>query len=674
MKIDAAAFRRLAPAEQLAQIRGSHAEREFRVDRGAIDEKRRTAWLSIASEQPYERWWGVEILAISDEAINAERLKAGAALLVNHDASDHVGIVDDYQITGGKLRVQARFGRGARADEVWRDVLDGIRVSTSVGYQIDELELVRKEGDINHYRVTLWTPFEGSLVSVPADSTVGVARGHEKKRNTMKKEDGRTEYPSRGAQRFAQRQLVEQALGVVPAEDRLAFRGHLAQLAAGADAAEADVLSEIGDLTVAYSLWRSDTIRALGAMWPQYGGPELAKRAELDHDMTVDAVRRSLLKAVHLKRPGEEDDVNTNELGADRHAYGDAARVSHGRPLQHFKGPNAEREAYAVGMQFKALCGDTKAKRVMTEGVYGVGGAWETGAGPLATAVISNVVEQYGIARRFATVWPMDASSLNVPTNGEGLTIAGVGENVATPTSDLSTGAVALTAKEFAGGTRISRSLLDDSPIALGDFVTGELARGVAKLEDQAVFIADGTSTYSGITGILWRAENQAGFAGAKYQAATGHDTFAEIDLLDLTGAMAKLPEYARKNARWWCSASAKDAILTRLAAAAGGNNTQSIQGGIGEAFLGYQVITTPVAPSDTAATYNVKPILAFGDLRLATAFGDRRSLEVTIDMSRFVEFRQAYVAVTSRFDVNNHLRGTTASVCGPMVVLFGKT
>lgn len=486
-------------------------------------------------------------------------------------------------------------------------------------------------------------------------------------------DDERSDHLPRGARRAADRVRLKQAMAGVPAADQRAFQLELTALA-GEEGLDVDAyVRELPDFGLAYAAWRQDAIRTIGAAWPQYGGLELAKRAELDHDMTVDAFRRSLLKALNQKHPGEEDDVNTNELSdAPRSAYGQAARPK----LEHFKGPNAEREAYAIGMYIRSLSGDAKAaawvKRDMTEGIYGTGGAWVPGD-MLANAVISNV-EQYGVARRFARVWPMTTVTLTVPTNGEGLTIAGVNEKQATPTSDLSTGMVGLTAKEFAGGVRISRSLLEDSPVALADFCVGEFARAIAKLEDQTVFIADGTSVYAGTTGILWRVENQAGFAGAKYQAAATHDTFAEIDLLDLTGAMAKLPEYARKNAKWWCSASAKDAILTRLAAAAGGNNVQTIQGGVGEAFLGYPIVTSPVMPSDTAATYNLKSILAFGDLMASTAFGDRRSIEVTIDMSRFVEFRQAYVQVSERFDMNNHMRGTTGSVCGPMVVLLGKT
>lgn len=673
MKFDAAAFRRLPAAEQIEQLRGIRAEREFRIERAGIDEQRRTAWMSIASEAPVERWWGVEVLEISEAAINAERLKVGAALLVNHDRNEHVGVIDGYEIAGGKLRVLARFGRGVRATEIWRDVLDGIRVSTSVGYEINELKLVRTEGDTNHYRAVRWTPFEASLASVPADAGVGVARGHHPKRNTM--QDERNEYQPRGARRLAERQRIEQALAVVPREDVQAFRIHLQELGEGDDASESDVLRVLGDPALAYERWRIDAIRAIGDMWPKY--PEvkqLAQRAELDSSSTVAGFRKGALNVLSTMHKSE---THTGELGADvvPH-YGEGARVSHGVPLQCFKGPNAEREAYTIGMHIRSMAGDAKAgswvKREMTEGVYGSGGAWVP-ADMLANAVISNV-DRFGVARRFAQLWPMESASLSVPTNLEGLTIAAVGEKVATPTSDLSTGQVGLTAKEFAGGVRISRSLLDDSPIAIADFCVGEFARAVAKMEDQAAFTADGTSTYGGMTGLLWRVENQSRYAGAKHEAVSPHDTFAEIDTADLTALMGKLPEYARKGARWYCSVSAKDAIFTRILAAAGGNNMQSLQGGAGEAFLGYPIAPSPVLPSDAAANYNGKPILAFGDLRLATAFGDRRSLDFTIDASRFVEYRQIYVQVVSRFDVVSHMQGASATVCGPMVVLFGKT
>jgi hypothetical protein len=55
-------------------------------------------------------------------------------------------------------------------------VLDGIRRNASVGYVIHELVLEKQEGDLYTYRVTDWEPLEGSLVSIPADPSVGVGR------------------------------------------------------------------------------------------------------------------------------------------------------------------------------------------------------------------------------------------------------------------------------------------------------------------------------------------------------------------------------------------------------------------------------------------------------------------------------------------------------------------
>ena len=58
-------------------------------------------------------------------------------------------------------------------------MLDGIRTKVSVGYVIHAATLTEKGEDIDTYRVTDWEPYECSLVSVPADATVGVGRSAE---------------------------------------------------------------------------------------------------------------------------------------------------------------------------------------------------------------------------------------------------------------------------------------------------------------------------------------------------------------------------------------------------------------------------------------------------------------------------------------------------------------
>ena len=159
---------------------GSRAERSFAVDRAAVDETARTVELAFSSEAPYERFWGVEILDHTPAAVNLERLASAAPLLVNHDTDDQVGVIESVRIDADRVgRAVVRFGRSARAEEIFRDVLDGIRKNVSVGYMIDDLVLAEKSGDTETYRVTRWTPYEVSLVPVPADFSVGVGRAAE---------------------------------------------------------------------------------------------------------------------------------------------------------------------------------------------------------------------------------------------------------------------------------------------------------------------------------------------------------------------------------------------------------------------------------------------------------------------------------------------------------------
>jgi len=161
-------------AEQPAvvQFLGSHIGRE------AVDEEGRTVALSFSSEQPYERWWGIEVLGHRKGEVDMSWVGSGRApLLADHDTRQQIGVVLSAELgTDRRGLASVRFGKNARAQQEWQDVLDGVRVNVSVGYEIRELELVKQEGDVKTYRVTDWQPLEVSLVSIPADMTVGVGR------------------------------------------------------------------------------------------------------------------------------------------------------------------------------------------------------------------------------------------------------------------------------------------------------------------------------------------------------------------------------------------------------------------------------------------------------------------------------------------------------------------
>ena len=145
---------------------------------GAIDEKTRRVRIAVSSEQPVDRSFGEEILDHSEDSIDLSFLKSGRApLLLDHDPKQLIGIVEDVTLDGSArvLRATVRFGKNGLAREVFDDVTDGIRSNISVGYEVNKME---REG-ADSYRVKSWSPMEVSVVSIPADQSVGVGRSQE---------------------------------------------------------------------------------------------------------------------------------------------------------------------------------------------------------------------------------------------------------------------------------------------------------------------------------------------------------------------------------------------------------------------------------------------------------------------------------------------------------------
>ncbi len=153
--------------------------RALDVARDSINTEARTVELAFSSEEPVDRSFGTEILDHSPTSIRTGRLENGGPVLVDHNPTDQVGVVESVSIDGDRRgRVRVRFGRGQRASEIFNDVVDGIRRSVSVGYRIHEMkqERVGKGAAPDVFRAVDWEPLEVSLVSIPADVTVGIGR------------------------------------------------------------------------------------------------------------------------------------------------------------------------------------------------------------------------------------------------------------------------------------------------------------------------------------------------------------------------------------------------------------------------------------------------------------------------------------------------------------------
>lgn len=163
-----------------ADVRKATAERQHRAaryQRDTLNTDERTVELAFASDEPYERWWGTEILDCTAAAVDLSRLNNRHPLLLDHDTRKQIGVVERAWVDSDrKGRALVRFSRGALGEEIFQDVQDGIRELVSVGYSIDDMVLESRTDDHATYRVTRWTPYEVSIVSVPADPTVGVGR------------------------------------------------------------------------------------------------------------------------------------------------------------------------------------------------------------------------------------------------------------------------------------------------------------------------------------------------------------------------------------------------------------------------------------------------------------------------------------------------------------------
>lgn len=154
-------------------------QRQFRratVPEGGYDAEKHTVTMAVSSEYPVVRYGGTEVLSHKAGAIRLERLKQGIALLFNHDYDQHLGRSVSYQLADGVLHITNRFGTNPLAREKEQDVADGILTDVSIGYQPLEYDITEDKTGYRTYTVIDWELYENSLVTVPADPTVGVDR------------------------------------------------------------------------------------------------------------------------------------------------------------------------------------------------------------------------------------------------------------------------------------------------------------------------------------------------------------------------------------------------------------------------------------------------------------------------------------------------------------------
>jgi len=342
--------------------------------------------------------------------------------------------------------------------------------------------------------------------------------------------------------------------------------------------------------------------------------------------------------------------------------------------LRSFKGPSAAEDAYVSGRVILAVAFGHQGSKEWCEN-HGVSLAVEekdnTTGGVLVPTEMStsiiNLREEFGVVRRSMRVFPMASDNQNIPRRKTGVTAYAVGEGIAITESNPTFDVANVTAKKWGVLSLISSEIAEDAIISLADFVAEEMALAFADKEDDAMFNGDGTSTYHQVFGITQKIDDGTHTAGV-IDAATGNDSFEDLDLADFEKAVGSLPEFPGINPRWYISRAGYYASMARLVYAAGGNDRDDIEGGTGRQFLGIPVVISQKLNSTLGTDASTIKCL-LGDLDMCASFGERRGF--TFDSSTSYKFNTDQIAVkaTTRFGMAVHSLGDNTDA-GPMLGL----
>jgi HK97 family phage major capsid protein len=362
---------------------------------------------------------------------------------------------------------------------------------------------------------------------------------------------------------------------------------------------------------------------------------------------------------------------------ADAKAIPATARRAH---VKHFTDAGdghwtAEKKAYGMGqLLIYAQSGQEKAGewlkangvevKAQTEGSNSAGGVLVPDV--FSTDII-RLVEQFGVFRQHARTWPMTRETASAPrVLSEGAAVW-LGEGVPLTEADDTYDRVNLVAKKLGRLTKVSNELIADAAMSVGDLLGQSMAQKFAEAEDDAGFNGDGSSNYSGITGVITKI-NDGNHTASVFDFATGVLAFSDITTAGLDGAYGKLPQFAGLNPSWFLHKAGWANSILRLQNAAGGNTKADLGSGPVNQYDGAPVVLSQKLNStlsDQASTV----VGLVGDLSMAATVGDRAQLSIRTLNELYAATDETGVVGIERVDINVHDLGDTSSA-GPIIAL----
>lgn len=475
----------LVDGDRKGAVEISHRAMEL-VDK-AVDEEQRRVKMAVSSEEPVQRSYGMEVLEHSEEAIDLSFLNSGRApLLLDHDPERQIGVVESVDLDGSarRLRATVRFGKGALAREAFDDVLDGIKANVSIGYAINKLERKDKET----YVAKSWRPVEASLVSIPADASVGVGRSSSASSNPVIKTD------------FKEIPMSESIdIAAVEADARKAAQKNAAQIV------------------------------ELGA---RHNKSDLAQRAISD-GKSIEEFRGELLEVI-----GSDRSLESQEIGLNKK---EAQRFSLVRAVHAMANPTDRRAQEAAAFEFECSRAAADQYGKSAQGIMLPADVLRNWTRDLNSADESELFtddfrggEFIDVLRNASSVMQAGARMLGglsgdvkIPKKTSAAAAGWIAsEGGASSESEMVVGQVSMTPKTLGAHTDVTRQLLIQSSMDVEAMMRDDLAQAIATAIDLAGLEGSGSSGQP--TGIL----NTSG-VNTVTNFAAANPTFAEVVTLE---------------------------------------------------------------------------------------------------------------------------------------------
>ena len=477
--------------------------RVFGLDKKAVSEDKRTVDLAFSSEEPYDRSFGTEILSHDPQDVDFSFIASGRApLLLDHNLEKQIGVIEEAKISDADKvgRAVVRFGKSKLADEVFRDVIDGIRSNVSVGYEIMKMDKVKdddEDEDKPTYRVN-WKPLEASIVSVPADTTVGVGRS---RYDTLTDQDSRKETievitREKTMEKAKENPKVETSQVNVEEQIAKAKKNETARIkeitSLGSRHNCSDLASKAVNDDVSISQFRGVVLNKLGEAKP------LDKKDEVGLS-NKETRGYSIVKAIKAMATG-----NWSGAELEKEASDDIARTTGKTPRGIF------------------IPSDLRWKRDLIQGVAGDGGnlvATNLLSGSFIEALRANmVVKQAGALFLSGLV-----GEVAIPAQNAVNSASWVAENAAVTEVNTTYRQVTMAPKTLGTFTDISRHLMHQSTPAIETIVRNDIIKTLSSEVDKKAIQGDGTSNTP--TGIL----STSGIGAVAIGTNGGAGTWAKV-------------------------------------------------------------------------------------------------------------------------------------------------